>query len=242
VTLLPALHPHEVTMKPLRTLAVLALLLGSTSLALAAPRVAVTPLRAPVPLALDRSVVSLASSATCGALYSCTQNVLGLYYPAGAGVELADDLHMTGPGHLCSVDIGYYKDTPGVTGAAIAFYANDPLDSIEPFALLAGPYVVSDLPTGTNIIHLDLEPGTGMPDVTQDIWLGVSFSTDNTGLLVAGPPELGTSDDLFYLTPPGQMLTFCGDLTANFYLAVHANEFTVPTATTTWGRLKQLYR
>lgn len=229
-------------MKPLRTLVVLALLLGSASFALAGPRVTVTPLRAPAPLVLQRSVVTLESSVSCGALYSCTQNPLGLYYPAGAGVEVADDLHMIAPGHLCGIDFGYYKSTPGVTGAAIAFYANDPTDGIQPFMLLAGPYVVGNLPSGTNVIHLDLEPGTGAPDLTQDIWLGVSFSTDSTGLLVAGPPELGTSDDLFYITPPGQMTWFCAEPTANFYLAVYANEFTVPTATTTWGKLKQLYR
>lgn len=150
---------------------------------------------------------------------------------------------MVAPGHLCGTDFGYYKDTPGVTGAAVAFHANDPMDSIQPFILLAGPHVVSDLPSGTTFVPLDVEPGTGMPDLTQDIWVGISFSTDATGMLVSNPPELGGGDDLCYLTPPGQPLAFCDpELVANFCLAVYANEFTVAAGGTTWGQLKQLHR
>lgn len=230
-------------MKPLRILLALVALLGVASLASADGVVSVTPLPVPVPLALQPGSVVLQPSTGCPAIYSNLQNAASLYYPAGAGVELADDLHMVMPGHLCAVDFGYYKATPGTTGAAIAFYANDALNSIQPFMLLAGPYVVNDLPTGTNLIHLELEPGTGMPDLMQDIWVGISFSTDETGLLVSNPPELGTSEDLYYITPPGQATTFCDpELVANFCLAVYANEFTVPAATTTWGTLKQLYR
>jgi hypothetical protein len=230
-------------MKPLRVLLALACLVGTASLALAATPPGVSPLPTPTPLALQRSVVSLEASAVCPAAYSNTLNAVSLYYPAGAGVEVADDLHMVSPGHLCGIDFGYYKDTPGTTGAAIAFYANDPTDSVQPFALLAGPYVVNDLPTGTNHVHLDLEPGTGPPDLTQDIWVGISFSTDATGLLVSSPPELGGSHDLCYLTPPGEPLTFCDpELWANFCLAVYVNDFTVAAGGTTWGRLKQLYR
>jgi len=230
-------------MKPLRILVVSAVLLGSASLALAGSLVTVSPRSAPPSLAPQHAAVELAPAADCSAIYACTTNALGLYYPAGAGVELADDLHMTGLGHLCSIDIGYFKASAGTTGAAIAFYANDPMDSIQPMALLAGPYVLSDLPSGSNIMHLDLEPGTGMPDLTQDIWLGVSFSTDSTGLFVAGPPELGSSHDLLYLTPPGTGMTFCDpQRSANFYLAVYVNQSVVPTDATTWGRLKQIYR
>jgi hypothetical protein len=230
-------------MKPPRLLLALAALAGTASIALAAVPRGVSPLPAPSPLILQRSAVTLELSTACPAVYANTQNPLSLYYPAGAGVEVADDLHMASPGHLCGIDFAYYKDTPGTTTAAIAFYANDPMDSIQPFVLLAGPYVVSDLPTGTNYIHLDLEPGTGMPDLTQDIWVGISFSTDATGLLVANPPELGSSHDLSYLTPPGEPITFCDpEQLASFYLAVYANEFTVAADGTSWGRLKQLYR
>lgn len=228
-------------MKPLCTLVVLAVLIGSASLALAAPRVTVTPLPAPAPPALEKSVVRMQPTSTCGAAYSNIQ-ASGYYHPAGAGVEIADDLHMTAPGHLCGIDFAYFKSTPGTTGAAIAFYANDPSDSIQPFMLLAGPYVVSNLPSGVNTIHVDLEPGTGPPDLSQDIWLGISFSTDSTGLLLADPPTLGSSHDLFFWTPPGEFTEFCDGLVGNFYLAVYTGEFTVPTATTTWGKLKQLYR
>ena len=229
-------------MKPLRTLVVLALLAGSATLALAAPIASVTPLPAPLPAVGQKGTVALVPPPACPLLYSNTTNQLGFYFPAGAGVEVADDLHMVAPGHLCGVDIGYFKQSAGTTGAAIAFYANDGTDGIPPFVLLAGPYVVSDLPSGVNLIHLDLEPGIGLPDLTQDIWLGVSFSTDSTGLLVADPPTLGSSHDGFFWTPPGEFTELCDETPGNFCLAVYGNEFTVPVGTTTWGRLKQLYR
>lgn len=230
-------------MKPLRVLFVLAALAGTASIVPAATPLGVSPLPASAPLVLQPSAVTLGPSNSCPPTYSNTLNAVSLYYPAGAGVELADDLHMVSPGHLCGIDFGYYKATPGTTGAAIAFYANDPTDSIQPFVLLAGPYVVSNLPSGTNYIHLNLEPGTGMPDLTQDIWVGISFSTDETGLLVSNPPELGGSHDLCYLTPPGEPLTFCDpEQWANFCLAVYASDFTVAAGGTTWGQLKQLYR
>jgi hypothetical protein len=230
-------------MKLLRILVVLAVLAGGASLALAAPRVSVTPLPGPQPIALQRSVITLQSvAADCGPIYSNTQNLLGYFYAGGAGVEVADDLHMTMDAHLCGIDFGYYKSTAGTTAATIVFYANDQLDNLVPSVVLAGPYVVTDLPTGANVIHVDLGSGTGMPDVTQDVWLGISFSTASTGLLMTDPPELGISDDLFYKTPPGQYAWFGGDPVANFYLAVYGNELATPAAATTWGRVKQLYR
>lgn len=229
-------------MKPLRLLVVLALLAGSAALALAAPVAPVTPLPAPLPSVGQQGAVALVPSSTCPLLYSNTANLSGYYFPAGAGVEVADDLHMVGPGHLCGIDIGYFKESLGPTSAAIAFYANDPTDGIPPFMLLAGPYVVSDLPSGVHVLHLDLEPGVGMPDVTEDIWLGISFSTDSTGLLLSDPPTLGSSHGGFYWTPPGEYTPLCNGMPGNFCLAVYANEFTVPVTGTTWGSLKRLYR
>lgn len=229
-------------MKPLRTLAVLAVLLASASLAVAAPLGAVKPLPAPLPTVAPKGAAALAPAATCPLLYSNTTNLSGYYFPAGAGVEVADDLHMVGQGHLCGIDIGYFKESPGVTSAAVAFYVNDATDGMSPFMLLAGPYVLSNLPSGVHFMHLDLEPGTGIPDLTQDVWLGVSFCTDSTGLLMSDPPTLGSSHSGFYWTPPGEYTPLCDGSPGNFCLAVYANEFTVPTDATTWGRLKQLYR
>ncbi len=227
-------------MKLLRILVAVTALAICVSPALAAERVSVTPL--PSPLTLERSVISLHALNGCGALYSNLVNISEYYYAAGAAVEVADDCHMLAAGHLCGIDMGYYKSTPGTTVATIVFYANDPLDNTVPGVVLAGPYTVSGLPTGANIVHVDLEAGTGPPDLTQDIWLGVTFSTASTGLILADPPETGTSDDLFYKTPPGQYTWFGGNPVANFMLAVYGNELATPAASTTWGRIKQLYR
>ncbi len=229
-------------MKLLRILAVLVVLSGSAALVAAAERVTVTPLPVPSPTTLQRSDITLHTLNGCGALFANVLNMSGYFFNPGVAVQVADDLHMTGPGHLCGIDIGYYKATPGTTVATVVFYASDPEDNTVPTVVLAGPYTVSGLPTGANLTHVDLELGTGTPDLTQDVWLGVSFSTASTGLIMAGPPETGTSHDYFYMTPPGQYTWFGGAPPADFMLAVYGNAFSTPAEQATWGRIKQLYR
>jgi hypothetical protein len=227
-------------MKFLRVLAILAVLAGATALAAAASRAEAVSFPEPPAQAVQWSEVALEPSAVCPAIYA---NVLhltsGLGYATVPGKVIADDLHMVSPGHLCGIDFGYVKTTAGTTTATITFYANNSVDGMPPSVLLAGPYVVSDLPSGTHVIHVELESGVGPPDLTQDVWLGISFSTTSTGFLLANPPDLGSSHDLCYV---GTSLLPAMGWIRNFCAAVYANDLTVPAGGSTWGQIKQLYR
>ncbi len=228
-------------MKPLRLLAVLVVLAGVTALAAATGHAQIVSSPEPPARAVQWSEVALEPSAVCPAIYD---NVLhfataGYGYYTTPGRVIADDLHMISPGHLCGIDLGYAKLTAGTTSATIRFYANDPADGGPPSLLLAGPYVVNDLASGSHIVHVDLEPGVGPPDLPQDIWLGISFSTTNTGWLFADPPDLGTSHDLGYA---GTILMTTQLYPRNYCAAVYASDLIVPTSGPTWGRIKQMYR
>jgi hypothetical protein len=214
----------------------LALVALGASVAVAVDIAPVTPL--PAGTHIQKVTRSGPPTVECGIIYSNTTTSQGYYYGAGAGIEVADDLHMISAGHLCAIDMAYYATT--ATNATVIFYANDPVDD-PPGVVLAGPYLLSGLPAGAYVVNVPLEPGTGPPDVSPDIWLGVTFDTDGAGLILMHPPTIGTSDDLFFETPPGAYYWFGGNPVANFGLGVYASIVT-PAHPSTWGSIKQLYR
>jgi hypothetical protein len=95
------------------------------------------------------------------------------------------------------------------------------------------------MPTGTNIIHFVPEPGRVV--LPADVWMGVSFTTLNAGLMIYDPPTVGTSHDLFYLDPPGELYWFGGSPHANFCLQVQCTEASA-VESSTWGTIKAMYR
>ena len=219
--------------------AILALTLAVPALAGTPPQ-RLAPTAVTLPHVIPHLAVSVGRVQACGLTYDNTTNLTGYFYAPGAGVEVADDLHMISGGHLCGADFVYYKSTTGTTVATLTFYENDATDTTFG-PVLAGPYVISDLPNGFNSIHVNLAPGTGPPTLGADIWLGVAFSTAGTGLVMSDPPSMGSSDDLFMETPPGMEYYFGGDPVASFGLAVYA-DIATPAKGSTWGRIKTLYR
>ncbi len=165
------------------------------------------------------AVESPSHAASCLEAYWSAASPSGYYFPAGANVEVLDDLHLgpTSVASLCAVDVGYFKSDPGPTNAAVAVYGGSPGDD-PPGAPLA-TFAVPALAGGENFIHLEM-PAAALP---QDVWLGVSFSTAGTGLLLADPPTGGASDDIFYMRPAAtDYYTFGGNPRANFLLDVYA--------------------
>src|SRR6267142_7236139 len=76
------------------------------------------------------SVSSPVHAGTCLEGYWNAASPTGYYFPAGANVEVLDDLHL-GPisvADLCAVDVGYFKSNPGPTSAAVAVYGGTPAD------------------------------------------------------------------------------------------------------------------
>jgi hypothetical protein len=156
---------------------------------------------------------------SCFETYSNIAIPTGYFYPAGIGVEVLDDLHLglIYVNDVCAIDLGYFKAGPGTTDATVTFYAGSAEDD-PPGAVLTS-LALPGLPSGENSFHIELPSATL---ALEDVWLGVSFSTDDAGLLLADPPWPGASDDHFYLQPPGDYFTFGGDPRSNFFLGVYA--------------------
>jgi hypothetical protein len=147
----------------------------------------------------------------------------GLYFPAGANVEVLDDLHLGGirVTDLCAFDIGYFKAGPGVTTATVVFYANNAGDS-PPGATLA-TFTLPGLPAGENAFHVEVPSSS----LTQEVWLGVAFDAADAGLQLARPAWPGTSDDWFLMRPPNQYFNFGGNPRSDFMLGVYAQGYPV---------------
>ncbi len=173
------------------------------------PRARTGPVEAPVEAAHDPSCVETYWNAV----------EAGYYFPAGAGVEVLDDLHL-GPirvEDLCAFDLGYYKESPGTTNATVTFYSGSVGDEPPGGALASFP--VTGLSSGENYVHVEV-PATLLE---QDVWMGVSFDAADAGLLLGHPVWPGAGDDYFFMTPPGEFHTFGGNPRANFMLVVRAN-------------------
>ncbi len=161
------------------------------------------------------------------------------WYTSSPGTNSAlDDLHMAAGGVLTGFDFGYIKTTAGTTTATVTFYAND-ANNTAPSLLVAGPYVVTGLPSGTNAWHVEVGDSNVLG---KDVWMGVAFATTSTGHLIYNPPTLGTSADYWYqFAPTAGYNTFGGNPRANFYSAVYTASAT-PVAPASWGGIKQLFR
>ncbi|OGF04313.1 MAG: hypothetical protein A2W00_08980 [Candidatus Eisenbacteria bacterium RBG_16_71_46] len=203
---------------PIRALVVsLALAAGVAADAAAQARRDVTPI-GPGPAQRPATTENATHDPSCSELFINTGVSRGIHFPAGAGVEVLDDLHL-GPlvvAGLCAFDIGYFKQGPGTTDATVAFYANNPGDD-PPGSTLAS-FQLTGLPSGENGFHVEVPASS----LTQDVWLGVSFSTADAGLVAAGPAWPGATDDYFYMSPPGEYYTFGGNPKADFLLGIYA--------------------
>lgn len=174
----------------------------------------------------------------CNAVYLDETFSTGYYVPAGAGIELADDLHtvLAGPQSICAFDLGYYNPGDAPVTATVTVYANGGADPVKG-VVIAGPYLIHGLPPGANAFHIEVGGGTVLPHV----WLGVAFDDARTGLLSFSPPTLGGSHDVVWITPPGVATNYGGQPPADFFLGLHSSPST-PARPSTWGNLKALYR
>ncbi|MFQ5600226.1 MAG: hypothetical protein ACE5G2_06695 [Candidatus Krumholzibacteriia bacterium] len=197
----------------------------------------ITPLPMPVGLEPVKAFPSPPSIAQEVVVYENAASA-GQYVNAGAGVELADDVHTTLAGVLTSFDIGYFNSTAAPVDLTITLYGNDALDGVVDIAQ-AGPYLISALPPGFNVFTITV-PDT--PVIGTDLWFAWSFSLDGSGMVISGAPATtGTSHDLFLDVGLGQLFWFGGLPTANFWVVVRIQDQTVPVENTTWSSVKALY-
>jgi hypothetical protein len=222
--------------KPARSAILVSIFLLASIQAHAAP--VPVPLPASIPAQLVLQDRGLDLEPACDAVYLNESVSTGFYLPAGAGIELADDLHttLTEPQALCAFDLGYYNPGTAPVTATVTLYSNDEFD-LGKGTPIAGPYVISGLPTGAHAFHIEVGGGVVLPHV----WLGVAFDDEVTGLLSFGPATLGASHDAVWLTPPGAATNYGGEPPADVYLGLYSSPAT-PARPSTWGSLKALYR
>ncbi len=215
-------------------------LLWSTALALAASAANAGPPVRVTPLPLDGAFQFDPPARTtllCATAYSNMVN-FAYYYPAGSGKEVIDDLHLTGSGDLCGFSFTYTSANSATTDATVTFYANDGPGG-SPGSVVAGPFYYYGLPRSNHPFSAQVPEGVSV--IGPIIWLGVSFTEPTTGLLLANPPSIGASDDLFYQRPEESFMSFGGNPVANFTLTVQIDSPS-PIRVSSWGAIKTIYR
>lgn len=156
------------------------------------------------------------------------------------GNALLDDVHTNTGGDfsLCAVDVRGRPTSAGTMSVYV--YANSG-DASVPGALLAGPvdFVFGAGSSINSDYHAEFTPVT----VGPDLWIGVGWS--GQGGLVATPRNtatVGTSHDTWYfISPGGNAFDDWGTNQADLNLVVYGAA-PVPTAPSTWGALKAIYR
>ena len=222
--------------RPARPAVLVSLFLLAAVKAFAAPAPVPLPEDFPAHLVVRDFGVDL--EPVCHPVYLDESVSTGYYLPAGPGIEVADDLHttLTETQAICGFDFGYFNPGAALVTATVTVYGNGEFDPGKG-APIAGPYVIAGLPPGANAFHFDVVGGIVQPHV----WLGVAFDDGATGLLSYGPPTLGSSHDVVWLTPPGVATNYGGQPPADVFLGLYSSPST-PVQPSTWGSLKATYR
>lgn len=188
--------------------------------------------------ALGYPTPGASASATDSLVYSNTNYSAGYIFSAGAGVQFADDIHLTLPGRLTQFFFFFVEPEPTPIRFTVAFYANDAGDT-GIGARLGGPYVLGPFRWGAYRVHATVQHDTVQLD--RDAWFGVSIASPSAGLVLADAPFVGASHDLYYDWGLGRTGRFSG-AAANFYLQVFVVPETVPVTPSTWSAVKSLFR
>jgi len=168
-------------------------------------------------------------------------NASNLVFRPGFGFEVADDVHMLAGGRLTRFRIAYGEATPGaLVSIIILFYENTPDNQPPtPGRLIAGPFLIPGLPGGTNMITLVPPISFFLP---KDIWWASAYASPTSGPILADPPSIGSSDNLFYDVDRSRFGDFGDTAPANFFLQIYLEDVETAVAEKTWSEIKSLYR
>jgi hypothetical protein len=159
------------------------------------------------------------------------------WFPPGEGITFADDLHLTLPGRLTQFWFFYHEPYQNLVRITASFYANEG-DDDRVGRLLAGPYSLGPFRWGAYRVHVTVQDTVFLD---QDVWFALRFESWSAGAVLANPPFVGGSHDVYYDFDSGQTSTFVGAL-ANIYLQVRVDPESVGVETATWSQVKALYR
>lgn len=143
---------------------------------------------------------------------------VGSYFNAGANTEIGDDMQATGGGIVTAFAFGYYggdvATTP--TNATVRFYSSTP-----PNGLLA-QYPISNLEREPFFFKMKYYELPTPIVASSSFWMTVEFTDHDTGVLLAeATPEIGVSQNLFYLEGSGIVQFQGGNPYANFLFTVY---------------------
>ncbi|CAG0976972.1 hypothetical protein PHYC_01556 [Phycisphaerales bacterium] len=146
-------------------------------------------------------VVASTLTATAGASVIVYQNdpVGPNNLTLGAGVEIADDLHMTSGGQPASFSFAYQGT--GATLAAVRFYPNDPGNTINPvpgnlIVEFAGITLPGGGASGVRTVTV-----IGGPVLSADVWMSVEFGSGGGFMRQANAASVGSSDPAQFAFP-----------------------------------------
>jgi hypothetical protein len=152
------------------------------------------------------------------------------WYRVGGGVLAVDDVHRTSSLDIVGADFVYASES-GTDSTATLFFFSNPggLDDPTQAAFLAS-YDVGPVAPGWTLVHYDLPAPLPAP---QDLWMGLRFGNDTVSLVLADPPAIGTSHDLFARDTNGDNVLegpywFGGDPVASFGLRTYSVSEVVP--------------
>jgi len=210
--------------------------LVTTHAAIAAPPTVELTLRMP-----DGSIVKTGSASIAGStlIYMNQQDEFSPNAVAQGGDEWADDLQGTSGGVLNGFGAGFDgfpADSFYVTMTVYEGVAPALAGGGGPGSVIIGPWSFI-VPPNTIGVGVGFDGG---PVIGSDVWLGVSFSDPAVGLTRHDPPQIGSSNDLFWNVTNGVAQDFGGDPVANFVMSVSIDGSNA-TENTTWGRIKSLY-
>jgi hypothetical protein len=160
-------------------------------------------------------------SATTTLDYSNTTDSANYYCPTGSDYITIDDVHRTTSQDLVGITFAYVSQyaTSDTIDAILGVYTNDPNDSsIEAIAYF-DLYGLST--NGAYIYSINIDP---LVTNSADLWIGVGFNDDHAGLVICGPPTIGSSHDMYIVQDmyDGNFYDaypyFEGELPASFYL------------------------
>ncbi len=166
---------------------------------------------------------------------------LQLVASPGAGNIWAEDVHLTTGGDLRRVMIGYFMNLGFSAQATLWVYASDPEDTQAPTDLLLGPIefnmIGSDVVYTRQVINFN-EPN--IVRVPKDLWIAVSFSEDNPGLVVVeGEAQVGATHNIHYDFQARGTRQL--DPASNFVAEVRVDPVPTSVQATTWSEIKALF-
>ncbi len=162
------------------------------------------------------------------------------WFPAGAGVTVADDVHMLKAGRITQLFFSFYEPVSVVVRPTVTLYANQ--DDISLGSILAGPYALGPYRWGAYNVRLTFS--TPVP-LEANLWFALSFDSATAGTVMANPPFAGTSNVTYYNFTSGQPEQLSGSegpVPSNFYLKIHVEKEPVAVHGATWSQIKALYR